>query len=124
MKKLRLQVNKKHFQAILKGDVKVENRNIYPANASRYVVEEDFTDENGEPATSITPVHYDAIQFTCGRREDSPRAVLEIKESDFIILTDEEGNDLTYKENGEEYYICILAYTLGNILSTENVEQI
>lgn len=123
MKKLTLQIDKKHFQAILKGEQEVEHRFVYPTNAKRYVVEEDTTDENGEPITTVTPVHYDALHLINGRRPNAPRLTIEIKEAEFVVLTDENGEDLFYEENGEEYYVCQVWYHLGKVLSTENVKN-
>ena len=120
MKKLTLQINKQCFQAILKGEQKIEHRNVYPNNANRYVIEEDTTDENGEDITSVTPVHYDALTLINGRRKDAPRLTVEVLKSEFVILTDEDGNDMTFEENGEEYFVCQVWYTLGKILETEN----
>lgn len=123
MKKLSLQIDKKCFQAILKGEQKVEHRNVYPSNAKRYVTEEDTTDENGEPITIVNPVHYDALTLINGRRKDAPRLTAEVVKSEFVVLTDEDGNDMTFEENGEEYYVCQVWYTLGKILDTENIND-
>ena len=97
------------------------NRNVYPHNVAKYVVEEDKVDETGEPFTSVTPVHYDAIAVICGRRKDAPQLTAEIASAEFVILTDEEGNDLTFEENGIEYYVCQVWYTLGEIIETKNI---
>lgn len=120
MKKLTLQADKKLFNSILKGERKVE-RFIYPNNAKRYVVEEESEDENGELIVTVTPVHYDVLRLRNGRKENAPVIEVEVKESEFVVLTDESGNDLTFEENGEEFYVCQVWYTLGNILSTENI---
>lgn len=120
MKKLTLQADKKLFNSILKGEKKVE-RFIYPNNAKRYVVEEESEDEDGELIVTVTPVHYDVLRLRNGRKENAPVIEVEVKESEFVILTDENGNDLTFEENGEEFYVCQVWYTLGNILSTENI---
>lgn len=121
MKKLNLQIDKKTLKAILDGKLTVEHRNVYPNNAERYVIEEDTEDENGEEITIVTPVHYDAILFINGRKKDAPKVLVEIKSSEFVIITDEDGNDLTYEENGEEYFVSQVWYTLGKIISTENI---
>lgn len=119
MEQLKLRINKKHFQAILKGEEKVEERFIYPNNAEKYVTEE----ENPDGTVNINPIPYDRIQFIQGRGKDAPKLTIEVKESKFVILTDEQGNDLTYEENGETYVVCQVWYTLGEILSTENLED-
>lgn len=124
IKKLTLQIDRPCFKTILSGEQKIEHRNIYPNNASRYVIQEDTTDENGEPITTVTPVHYDALYLINGRRKDAPRMLVEIKDAEFVVLTDEDGNDLTYTENGIEYYVCQLWYHLGKILATENLENL
>ena len=123
MEQLTLHTNKKHFQAILKGEETVEKRYVYPNNAKKYVIEEDKTDNNGEDVTIVTPVHYDALQFVCGRKKDAPRLTIEVKSSEFVVLTDENGNDLTFEENGNEYYVCQVWYTLRDIIATENVSE-
>lgn len=121
MNKLTLQTDKKTFQKILKGEQKIERRYVYPNNAKRYVIEEDGVDENGEPITTVTPVHYDEIEFVNGRRKDAPRMTAEVVASEFVILTDEDGNDMTFEENGEEFYVCQVWYTLGEIRETSNI---
>lgn len=120
MKKLTLQADKKLFDAVLKGEKKVE-RFIYPNNAKHYVSENESTDENGELIVTVTPLHYDVLRLKHGRKENAPAIEVEIIESEFVVLTDEEGNDLTFEQNGEEFYVCQVWYTLGNILSTENI---
>ncbi len=123
MKKLTLQINKKSFQNILKGEQKVEHRNVYPTNAKRYVIETESKDENGELLVDVKPVHYDALVLINGRRKDAPRLTVKVVKSEFVILTDENGEDLTFEENGSEYYVCQVWYTLGEIIETENVAE-
>lgn len=121
---LKLQIDRPCFKAILKGEQKVEHRFVRPSNAKRYVIEEDTKDENGDDVTIVTPVHYDALYLINGRRADASRLLVEILDSEFVILTDEDGHDLVEEINGEEYYICQVWYHLGNVLQTENVEKI
>ncbi len=123
MKKLTLQINKESFQNILKGEQKVEHRNVYPTNAKRYVIETESKDENGELLVDVKPVHYDALVLINGRRKDAPRLTVKVVKSEFVILTDENGEDLTFEENGSEYYVCQVWYTLGEIIETENVAE-
>lgn len=120
MDKLTLQIDKKLFNAVLKGEKKVE-RFIYPNNAKRYVTETESEDENGELIVTVTPIHYDTLRLKLGRKEDAQIIEVEIKDSEFVVLTDEQGEDLTFEQNGEEFYVCQVWYTLGNILSTENI---
>lgn len=117
MKKLKLQIDRKHFQAILKGDLKVEERFIYPNNEDRYISSE----ENPDGSVTITPIHYDAIQFVNGRKPESPQLIVKVKDAQFVVLTDENGEDLTYEEDGETYAVCQVWYQLGEVISSENV---
>lgn len=122
MKTLTLQIDKKCFQAILNGEQKVEHRNIYPSNAKRYVIENEVVDESGETTITVTPVHYDALKLINGRRKNAPTLVVQVVSSEFIIFTDDEGEDLTYEENGKTYLMCQVWYTLGKVLETYNVD--
>ena len=40
----------------------------------------------------------------------------EVKAAEAVILTDENGNDIVYKYQGEEYLAAQMDYTLGKIL--------
>lgn len=121
MKRLTLQIDRPCFKAILQGKQKVEHRYIYPSNASRYVTQTDTTDENGDPVTVVDCVPYDELYLINGRRKDAPRLTVAVERAEFVVMADEEGNDLTFVENGEEYYVCQVWYHLGRITGTENV---
>ena len=124
-KTLTLQITRPSFVAILNGEQKIEHRNVYPTNARQYVIIEDSVEEEtGEEITTVLPIHYDMLRLINGRRKDSPRLLIEIKDAEFVILTDDEGNDLTFEENGKEYYVCQVWYHLGKVLETENVENL
>lgn len=123
IKILKLQIDRPCFKAILNGEQKVEHRFVYPNNASRYVIQEESTDENGELILNVTPVHYDALHLINGRRKDAPRLTIEIDKAEFVVLTDEDGNDLTFEESGTEYYVCQVWYTLGKVIATENIPE-
>lgn len=124
-----LQIDKSCFQAILKGEQKVEHRYIYPSNVSRYVYFEangkDYKSQNDIPedVTEITvvPIWYDALYLINGRKKEAPRMLVEVEKVEYVIITDEDGNDMTYEENGEEYLVCQVWYYLGKVLGTENV---
>lgn len=123
MKKLTLQIDKACFLAILRGEQKIEHRYVYPSNAKRYVIEEENTDENGDLVVTVTPVHYDALYLINGRRKDAPRLTVEVEKAEFVVITDEDGNDLTFVENGVEYYVCQVWYHLGKVVATENLPE-
>lgn len=117
LKKLSLQITKENFTTILSGEQKIEHRYVYPTNAKQYVIETERP--NGD--IDIECVHYDALYLINGRRKNAPRLLVEVLDAEFVILTDEEGNDQTYMENGEEYLVCEVQYHLGKVLGTENV---
>jgi len=129
-KVLTLQIDKECFGTILSGEQKIEHRYVYPNNATRYVYfevdgktykhQDDIPDNVSE--FEPKPVHYDALYLINGRRKDAPRMMVEVESAEFVILTDEEGNDLTYMYNDQDYYACQVWYHLGNVLFTENVK--
>lgn len=129
MKVLTLQINKECFQDILNGKQDVEHRYVYPSNVSRYVYfihdgkeykrQEDIPDDDKE--IEVIPIKYDALYLINGRRKDAPRLTVEVKSAEYVIFTDEEGNDLTKTENGVEYLISQVWYHLGKVINTENV---
>lgn len=129
MKKLTLQIDKKCFQTILKGEQKVEHRTVWPSQAAKYVYfvcegkEYKKQDEipPGDSPVDVLPVKYDALYLINGRRKDAPRMLVEVESAEFIILQDDEGNDVTYTENGQEYLACQVWYHLGKVLETENL---
>lgn len=123
MKRLTLQIDRPCFKAILQGKQKVEHRYIYPSNAGKYVTQKEKKDENGEEYVEVNCVPYDALYLINGRRKDAPRLTVAVDHAEFIIMSDENGNDLTFEENGEEYLVCQVWYYLGAILDTENVPE-
>lgn len=129
MKRLTLQITKENFQAILNGEQTVEHRYIYPSNVTQYVYfkhdgkeykkEGDIPDDDKE--VEVVPIKYDVLYLINGRRKDAPRLTVEVKNAEYVIFTDEEGNDEVFEENGQEYLVCQVWYHLGEVLSTENI---
>ena len=76
---------------------------------------------NDDKDVDVVPIKYDALVLINGRRKDAPRLTVEVKSAEFIIFTDEDGNDQVFEENGKEYLVCQVWYHLGKILSTDNV---
>lgn len=129
MRVLTLQIDKECFLDILNGRQNIEHRYVYPSNVTRYVYfrhngidykrQEDIPDDGAN--IEVIPVKYDALYLINGRRKNAPRLKVEIKSAEYIIFTDEEGNDLTKIENGIEYLISQVWYHLGKVMSTENI---
>lgn len=130
-KVLTLQIDKECFATIFSGKQKIEHRYIYPSNATRYVYFEadgktyQHQDDIPNDVSEFKPIpmHYDALYLINGRRKDAPRMMVEVESAEFVILTDEQGNDLTYMYDGEEYFACQVWYHLGNIILTENIKS-
>ena len=129
-KVLTLQIDKECFGTIKSGEQKIEHRYVYPRNAKQYVDfeadgktyqrQDDIPDDISE--FKPIPVHYDALYLINGRRKDAPRMMVEVESAEFVILTDEQGNDLTYMYNDQEYFACQVWYHLGDIVFTENIK--
>lgn len=120
---LKLQIDRACFLDILSGEQTVEHRFVYPHNAKRYVIQEDVEDEDGKTVLKVTPINYDVLHLRNGRRMDAPLLTVEILDAEFVVLTDEKGNNLTYDAAGK-ILACQVWYTLGKILHTENLEQL
>lgn len=116
MKVLTLQIRKENFDAILSGKQKVEHRDILPKTASRYIKQID----NEDDSVDIEVIEYDALYLINGRKKDAPRLKVEVLESKFLQMVDDNKEPLTYIEDGVEYQVCGMEYKLGKILYTEN----
>lgn len=131
MKVLTLQINKECFQDILNGKQDVEHRYVYPSNVTRYVYfrhdgkdykrQEDIPDDDKD--VEAAPVQYDALCLINGRRKDAPRLTVEVKSAEYVIFTDEDGNDQYFEQDGQEYLVSQVWYHLGKVISTENVRK-
>lgn len=120
-KTLKLQINRACFKSILSGEQKIEHRFVYKINKDRYVTEEESVGNNeDEFELKVTPIHYDSLTLINGRRPDAPRLEVEIVKSEFVVLTDEDGNDLI-DEDG--CYICQVWYYLGDVLWSKNIPE-
>lgn len=116
-KRLTLQIDRPCFKDILNGVQKVEHRYIYPGNAKKYVTQTETPE-----GLDVRCVPYEELLLVNGRRKDAPRLVVQVKRAEFVIFTDEEGNDLTFTENGEEWLVCQVWYYLGDVVSYENAD--
>ena len=78
--------------------------------------------QNDDKDVDVVPIKYDALVLIKWQTKKM-RHVLRwrLKSAEFIIFTDEDGNDQVFEENGKEYLVCQVWYHLGKILSTDNV---
>jgi hypothetical protein len=116
-KRLTLQIDRPCFRDILNGVQKVEHRYIYPGNANKYVTQTDTPE-----GLDVRCVEYGELLLINGRKKTAPRLVVKVERAEFVVFTDEEGKELTYTENGEEYIVCQVWYYLGDVVSYENAD--
>lgn len=124
MKILTLSIKQKYFDQILIGTKNHENREIRPTNAKKYIKylcngKEYLADEElpEEGDVELKPIKYDAIKFLTGEYEGArPYIIVEVKNAEVVIFTDENGEDIVYTYKGEEYIAAQIDYTLGNVL--------
>ena len=109
---LTLQIKREFLDQILSGEKKQEFREIRPKNAKKYV-------EQSEE--DLKPVKYDAIQFYNGYAKNRPEVLIQVKKSDVELFEDEDGELITYEEDGQQYIEAQVVYTLGKIISKNNI---
>lgn len=116
MRNLTLSIKQVYFDQILSGEKKSEFRDIWPNNATRYCQidpEGYLVDIDGV----IQPVKYDTITFYTGAYKGKrPKMVVEVRDAEVYLLEDENGELITYDDNGEEFYAIQIEYHLGKIL--------
>ena len=121
---LTLSIKQKYFDEILAGTKTHEYREIRPTNAKKYITylcngKEYKADEElpEEGEIELKPIKYDAIKLLTGAYTGKrPYIIVEVKNAEAVILTDEEGNDVVYEYQGEEYLASQMDYTLGKVL--------
>lgn len=124
MNVLTLSIKQKFFDEILAGKKTHEYREIRPTNAKKYITylcggkeykpNEELPEEGD---VEIKPIKYDTIKLLTGEYKGKrPYAIVEVKGAEVTILTDEDGNDIVYTHNGEEYLAAQIDYTLGEVL--------
>ncbi len=126
MNVLGLNLGKAAFDAVLSGDKTEEVREIRPTNAKRYfrylhdgvTYEDVYEIPEDDKEITLVPVPYDAIRFYEGKGADAARpwALVEVKEAEVYILSDEQGEPITYEWKGETYLGAEIEYKLGSVL--------
>lgn len=117
MKILTLIIKQKYFDEILSGSKTVETREIRHNNFKKYCeLDEDgyakFDEENGV----FVPRQYDAIRFYVGYNKDRASALVEVKGANIGIFVDEEGKEIVYAANDEEFIASYIDYDLGRVI--------
>ena len=118
---LTLSIKQKYFDEILAGKKTHEYREIRPTNAKKYITylcggKEYPADaelpEEGE--VELKPIKYDAIKLLTGAYTGKrPYIIVEVKNAEAVILTDENGNDIVYEHQGEEYLAAQIGLYFG-----------
>lgn len=110
MNQLSLSIKQIYFDAILSGEKKIESREIRPKNAEKYC---DF-DENG---ALIGARKYDTLKLLTGAYSgERPFMIIEVVSAEVILYQDDDGKDIVYEEDGEEFIAADVEYTLGKII--------
>ena len=129
MKILQLILRKEPFDEILSGEKKNEVRELRPnAYCSRYIVYKCDDGKTYKTADQMPEglegdpvvVEYDAIQFYHGYETDRRGMLVEVKDAQIFLITDDNDENIILEENGKEYYQAEIEYSLGKILNKTN----
>lgn len=115
MKVLTLQITADNFQKILKGEQKTETR---VCNTQKLIDRYFFINEEGEYQLK----KIDAIRLINGRKHPIPELLVKVVDSGYFDFQ-ENGEQLTYEQDGEEYPIIGVEYDLGEIIEHKNTER-
>lgn len=108
MRDLQLIIKQEHLEQIVAGTKLVETRDIRPKTAKKYIIDDGVSE--------LKPVDYDTITFFAGYNKNRKTATVQVLSAGISILVDDDGNNLVYEENGEEYVEAIIEYHLGEVL--------
>lgn len=109
MTDLQLIIKQHYLEEIVAGTKTKETRDIRPKTAKKYIIDDGVSE--------LKPVHYDTITFFGGYNTNRKTAKVEVKSALISLLVDDDGNNVTYEENGEEFVEAIIEYELGKVLS-------
>lgn len=110
---LQLIITKDNLNLILSGEKLQEVREIRPNTAKKYC---DF-ERNGDLKGLKD---FKSLTLHAGYAKNRPSVTVEVKNSFIEVLQDEDGKDLLYEHEGEEYIYCYAVYDLGKIVSRAN----
>lgn len=119
MKILTLQITAGNFEAILKGEQKVETRLCDSLTLMKRHYE--LNQDNG----GWDLKKYDALKLINGRKNNAPELV--VKVTDYLIefFEDENGDELIFTDvkTGEEMPFTRVCYRLGEVIEYKNAED-
>lgn len=123
MKELQLIIKQKFFDQIVAGEKKQEFREIRPTTSKKYInyvcQGKEYSDPDAiqdEGDVDVVPIKYDAIRFFVGYNKDRDSALVEVKGAVVEFFVDENGDDIIYEHNGQEYLAAQIVYDLGNVI--------
>lgn len=128
---LKLSIEKEEFEAILKGEKKVICCEITPENEQKLVQldHENYAieDENG----NCIPVQYEVLHLYVDKKSGDDYALVRLESSYSQLLVDEDGAPIWYlldpskseEEEGNQYFVEEVVYTLGEVLYHHNQEE-
>ena len=109
MEILKLTTKQNTLDALREGMLKDYAREIRPNTMAKYCELDDegyCVDVDGV----LQPRHYDVVQFSCGHEA----CAFKIDSARIELFEDEQGDLITYEENGEEYIAAQVVYVLGD----------
>ena len=128
MKVLTLSIKREWFDKILSGEKTHEYREVNPRSGGKYIyyrnngrdyeVKDLSLIPDDDSPIEVVVKHYDAIKFLTGAYSGKrPWALVEVKDAQHFIMTDDEGNDIEYEwTDGNVYVAQQMDYTLGAVL--------
>lgn len=108
MEIIELQTRQNTLDAIKAGEVREYAREIRPNTQKKYCE----LDEEGyvkDIDGVLQPRKYDVVQFKCGHETYACK----IENAYIELFEDDNGELITYEENGEEYIAAQVVYVLG-----------
>ncbi len=109
MEVLKMTTKQDTLDALREGVLKEYAREIRPNTMAKYCE----LDEEGycvDIEGVLQPRHYDVVQFSCGHES----CAFKIDNAQIELFEDENGELITYEENGEEYIAAQVVYFLGD----------
>lgn len=101
---LTLRVERAEFDEFLNSEEKEFAEEINTSNWSKFCNET----EDGD----LEPIKFSELRLITGIADSSPSKTFKIKSAEICILTDDDGKEITYTENGMLIYAMAIVYEL------------